>query len=193
MNEKFPVLSIFSWLLRAFAIIIVVVSLDEIPWKEIYAEEAFDRLKLFSCLLGLIIAMCLAVIGEVIGVLFAIEKNTRTINQISIKELQGDRLKVQTSPMPQTPLKNQTSSKPQAPPIIAMEDIPNIIIRESKSVLGVNETEIDKPLVQVLRIAPGEVARFIDELEDNYGFVMTQQSLRQIQTVKDIIQSIVKK
>ena len=181
MNEKFPVLSCFSWLLRAFAIIIVVVSLYEIIRDQIYAEEAFHDLKLWFCLLGLIIAMCLAVIGEVIGVLFAIEKNTRTFNQSSIKELQDN------------PLKAQTSARPPAPTFSVTDEIPKIIISESKNILGVKETEIDKPLVQVLGVPPGEVFRFIDELEDKYGFVMTQQAISQIQTVEDIIQSIVDK
>jgi len=184
MNEKFPILSSFSWLLRAFAIIIVVVSLYQIPWREIFTDEDFNtqnRQDLLYCVLGLIIAMCLAVIGEVIGVLFAIEKNTRTFNQSSIKDLQDN------------PLKAQTSARPPAPTFSVTDEIPKIIISESKNILGVKETEIDKPLVQVLRVPPGEVFRFIDELEDKYGFVMTQQAISQIQTVEDIIQSIVGK
>ena len=85
MNNKFPVLSFVSVVYRIFGFLLLIASLYYFLYEGIVEPRLpnhhfgeTDLVELLGGLLGCIISLGLVATGEIIGVLFAIEKNTRT-------------------------------------------------------------------------------------------------------------------
>ena len=92
MNDKFPLLSILSGILRIFGSLLLLPSLYFFLWEGIiepmlpnHRWDSFgqgnllqgDLIQILAGLLGCLIAIGVIATGEIIGVFFAIEKNTR--------------------------------------------------------------------------------------------------------------------
>lgn len=84
MNNKFPVLSFVSVVYRIFGFLLLIASLYYFLYEGIVEPRLpnhcfadTDLFELLGGLLGCIVSLGLVATGEVIGVLFAIEKNTR--------------------------------------------------------------------------------------------------------------------
>ena len=84
MNNKFPVLSFVSVVYRIFGFLLLIASLYYFLYEGIVEPRLpnhhfgeTDLVELLGGLLGCIVSLGLVATGEVIGVLFAIEKNTR--------------------------------------------------------------------------------------------------------------------
>ena len=84
MNSKFPVLSIVSILIRIIGWLSVLAGLYYCvyqgiiePNQEGHTFGSQDQIELLSGLVGAFGGLITVAIGEAIGVLFAIEKNTR--------------------------------------------------------------------------------------------------------------------
>lgn len=84
MNNKFPVLSFVSVVYRIFGFLLLLASLYYVLYEGIIEPRLpnhcfadTDLFELLGGLIGCIVSLGLVATGEVIGVLFAIEKNTR--------------------------------------------------------------------------------------------------------------------
>lgn len=84
MNNKFPVLSFVSIVYRIFGFLLLIASLYYFLYEGIVEPRLpnhcfadTDLFELLGGLLGCIVSLGLVATGEIIGVLFAIEKNTR--------------------------------------------------------------------------------------------------------------------
>ncbi|MCB1245052.1 MAG: hypothetical protein KDN04_20205 [Verrucomicrobiae bacterium] len=84
MNDKFPLLSIISGLLRVFGFLLLLVSLYYSIWEGFVEPNLpghnftqIDLIQLLGGLFGSLFGLVAIASGEVIAVLFAIEKNTR--------------------------------------------------------------------------------------------------------------------
>ncbi|MBW2569929.1 MAG: hypothetical protein JRE47_11340 [Deltaproteobacteria bacterium] len=84
MNDKFPVLSFLSILLRIGGWLLVIVGLYFAVYEGIiepnqpgHRFDSGDQMQLITGFIQVISGICVVAFGEIIGVLFAIELNTR--------------------------------------------------------------------------------------------------------------------
>ena len=73
MNTRFPVLSTLSKILKFLGLISFLIGMG----SAIFADDTIT--KIAGCFLPIVLAIILFVIGEIIGVAFAIEDNTKRI------------------------------------------------------------------------------------------------------------------
>lgn len=90
MSSRFPLLSFVSSMLKIFGCVLIVVGLYYGLWEGIiepnqpqHRFEMDDLVQLFGGALSLWCGIVAVAFGEVIGVLFAIEENTRATVAVS--------------------------------------------------------------------------------------------------------------
>lgn len=76
---------------------------------------------------------------------------------------------------------------------LSPEEMASIVSREAISRFGIQETDFGDSLVGSLRISPGEVNGFIDDLEADYGFRLADKVRPSTTSVLDIINVLSKK
>lgn len=72
----------------------------------------------------------------------------------------------------------------------SLEDLIEKVSTSAIETLSIREDELEKNLILELKIGPGEIDRFLDDLDIDYGFPVSSDDRKHVSTVEDIINLI---
>ncbi len=74
-----------------------------------------------------------------------------------------------------------------------LDDLIKRVSETAISTFSINEEELEMELIEDLKIAPGEIDRFLDDLDIDYGFPISSDDRKHVSTIEDIIALIAKR
>ena len=88
------------------------------------------------------------------------------------------------------PRSKERDQIPQQPTPIPADQVADIIKAQSMQSLGIKEHQISSPILQELRVPPGDLEDFLDDLEARYGFFVSPDDRSKMQSISDLIRVV---